>query len=173
MGLREQGQREQGQREQGQREQGQREAANMPTAANMLSRYPTMFKISVRKNDHHQYEVLVCGSTTVNELKTLLIAQIQQRNHQSVGSSENTKPFNETQIDIFSAETCKVLFGGKTMAALSIKPNDQLVFNIRQWTGGQGGHGSGSSQYNTRAATKVDGAFGHGGNTQNMSSRSR
>ena len=73
------------------------------------------------------------------------------------------------QIDIFSAETCKVLYGGKTMAALSIQANDQLVFNIRQWTGGQGG----AMQYNTRAFAKVDGAFGHGGNTQNISPRLR
>jgi len=94
-------------------------------------------RLNVRKSDHYSYMFDVDPNITISDLKALVIDAIADQ-MMSKGAVDNRKPFDERQMDIFSPETCKVLFMTKKLNQLGLKDGDQLFFNIRQWTGGRG-----------------------------------
>ena len=96
-----------------------------------------LIRINVRKTDTRNYYLDVDPNITINELKLLVIEQISLQMHKK-GSTDNKKPFDERQMDIFDPTTCRILFMGKKLSQLGVQDGDTLLFNVRQWTGGQG-----------------------------------
>lgn len=92
-------------------------------------------RINVRKSDTRNYFLDVDPDITINQLKLMVIDQIAAEMSKK-GATDNRKPFDERQMDIFDPNTCKVMFMGKKLSQLGVKDGDTLLFNIRQWTGG-------------------------------------